>query len=281
MYKFGYVAVLGLPNAGKSTLINRLVGMRLAIVSNKPQTTRDNILAIVNGKNYQLVLIDTPGIHKATSHLDRFMMKNVRTAKASADVVLYLIDSTAAPTAQELEHIAKMKADGLNVVVAASKCDKKHPNFDCDVVFSALTGENVQLLIDKILSFLPSSKTKNFLYDQDEVTDKPIKFIVAEYVREGVLKQLKKEVPHGVAAVTTLYQEKPNIVDIEVEIVCEKQSHKGIIIGKGGQTLKKIGMYARQMCEELLGKKVMLKIFVKVEEGWKDKPSKLTDLGYN
>ena len=155
MYKFGYVAVLGLPNAGKSTLINRLVGMRLAIVSNKPQTTRDNILAIVNGKNYQLVLIDTPGIHKATSHLDRFMMKNVRTAKASADVVLYLIDSTAAPTAQELEHIAKMKADGLNVVVAASKCDKKHPNFDCDVVFSALTGENVQLLIDKILSFLP------------------------------------------------------------------------------------------------------------------------------
>ncbi len=281
MYKFGYVAVLGLPNAGKSTLINRLVGMRLAIVSNKPQTTRDNILAIVNGKNYQLVLIDTPGIHKATSHLDRFMMKNVRTAKASADVVLYLIDSTAAPTAQELEHIAKMKADGLNVVVAASKCDKKHPNFDCDVVFSALTGENVQLLIDKILSFLPSSKTKNFLYDQDEVTDKPIKFIVAEYVREGVLQQLKKEVPHGVAAVTTLYQEKPNIVDIEVEIVCEKQSHKGIIIGKGGQTLKKIGVYARQMCEALLGKKVMLKIFVKVEEGWKDKPSKLTDLGYN
>ena len=281
MYKFGYVAVLGLPNAGKSTLINRLVGMRLAIVSNKPQTTRDNILAIVNGKNYQLVLIDTPGIHKATSHLDRFMMKNVRTAKASADVVLYLIDSTAAPTAQELEHIAKMKADGLNVVVAASKCDKKHPNFDCDVVFSALTGENVQLLIDKILSFLPSSKTKNFLYDQDEVTDKPIKFIVAEYVREGVLQQLKKEVPHGVAAVTTLYQEKPNIVDIEVEIVCEKQSHKEIIIGKGGQTLKKIGVYARQMCEALLGKKVMLKIFVKVEEGWKDKPSKLTDLGYN
>ena len=281
MYKFGYVAVLGLPNAGKSTLINRLVGMRLAIVSNKPQTTRDNILAIVNGKNYQLVLIDTPGIHKATSHLDRFMMKNVRTAKASADVVLYLIDSTAAPTAQELEHIAKMKADGLNVVVAASKCDKKHPNFDCDVMFSALTGENVQLLIDKILSFLPSSKTKNILYDQDEVTDKPIKFIVAEYVREGVLQQLKKEVPHGVAAVTTLYQEKPNIVDIEVEVVCEKQSHKGIIIGKGGQTLKKIGMYARQMCEALLGKKVMLKIFVKVEEGWKDKPSKLTDLGYN
>lgn len=281
MYKFGYVAVLGLPNAGKSTLINRLVGMRLAIVSNKPQTTRDNILAIVNGTNYQLVLIDTPGIHKATSHLDRFMMKNIRTAKASADVVLYLIDSTAAPTAQELEHIAKMKADGLNVVVAASKCDKKHPNFDCDVMFSALTGENVQLLIDKILSFLPSSKTKNFLYDQDEVTDKPIKFIVAEYVREGVLQQLKKEVPHGVAAVTTLYQEKPNIVDIEVEIVCEKQSHKGIIIGKGGQTLKKIGMYARQMCEALLGKKVMLKIFVKVEEGWKDKPSKLTDLGYN
>ncbi len=281
MYKFGYVAILGKPNAGKSTLINRLVGMRLAIVSSKPQTTRDNILAIVNGKNYQLVLIDTPGIHKATSHLDKFMMKNVRTAKAGADVVVYLLDSSIAPDPQELEHIAKMKADGLNVIVAGSKSDKKKVDFDCDLFFSAVTGENVELLIEKILTFLPASKTKNFLYGEDEVTDKPVKFIVAEYVREGVLRVLKKEVPHGVAAVTTSFEEKPAIVNIEVEIVCEKQSHKGIIIGKGGETLKKIGTYARGMCEQLLGKKVMLKIFVKVEEGWKDKPNKLTDLGYN
>lgn len=281
MYKFGCVAILGKPNAGKSTLINRLVGMRLAIISDKPQTTRDNILAIVNGKNYQLVLIDTPGIHKATSHLDKFMMKNVRTAKAGADVVVYLLDSSLQPDPQELEHIAKMKKDGLDVIVAGSKSDKKKFEFDCDLYFSAVTGENVSNLIDKILEFLPSSKKKNFLYGQDEVTDKPVKFIVGEYVREGVLRILKKEVPHGVAVVTTAFEEKANIVNIETEIVCEKQSHKGIIIGKCGETLKKIGMYAREQCEQLLGKKVMLKIFVKVEEGWKDKPNKLTDLGYN
>ena len=151
MYKFGYVAILGKPNAGKSTLINYLVGMKLAIVSQKPQTTRDNILGIYTSKNSQLVFIDTPGIHKATSHLDKFMMKNVRTAKAGADVVLYLLDSSIAPDPDEIEHIEKMKADGINLIVAGSKLDKKKVDFDCDVCFSALTGENIPLLIEKIL----------------------------------------------------------------------------------------------------------------------------------
>lgn len=281
MYKFGYVAVLGKPNAGKSTLVNYLVGMKLAIVSPKPQTTRDNILAVYTQKNSQLVFIDTPGIHKATSHLDKFMMKNVRTAKAGADVVLYLLDSSIAPDETELEHIAKMKADGMNVIVAGSKLDKKKVDFDCDIHFSAVTGENVPELIQKILKFIPSSKTKNFLYDEDEVTDKPIKFIIGEYIRESALKQLKKEIPHGVAVVVTKFEETPKIANIEAEIVCEKPNHKGIIIGKGGETLKKIGSQARLESEQLLGKKVMLSLFVKVEEGWKDKPNKLTGLGYN
>lgn len=281
MYKFGYVAVLGKPNAGKSTLVNYLVGMKLAIVSPKPQTTRDNILAVYTQKNSQIVFIDTPGIHKATSHLDKFMMKNVRTAKAGADVVLYVLDSSIAPDETELEHIAKMKSDGMNVVVAGSKLDKKKVDFDCDIYFSAVTGENVQELIKKILEFIPSSKTKNFLYDEDEVTDKPVKFIVGEYIRESVLKQLKKEIPHGVAVVVTKFEEGARLANIEAEIVCEKPNHKGIIIGKGGETLKKIGMQARMESEQLLGKKVMLSLFVKVEEGWKDKPNKLTGLGYN
>lgn len=281
MYKFGYVAVLGKPNAGKSTLVNYLVGMKLAIVSPKPQTTRDNILAVYTQKNSQLVFIDTPGIHKATSHLDKFMMKNVRTAKAGADVVLYLLDSSISPDETEIEHIAKMKSDGMNVIVAGSKLDKKKVDFDCDIYFSAITGENVDQLIEKILKFIPSSKTKNFLYDEDEVTDKPVKFIIGEYIRESVLKQLKKEIPHGVAVVVTKFEEKPNIANIEAEIVCEKSNHKGIIIGKGGETLKKIGIQARIESEQLLGKKVMLTLFVKVEEGWKDKPNKLTGLGYN
>lgn len=281
MYKFGYVAILGKPNAGKSTLINYLVGMKLTIVSPKPQTTRDNILGIYTSKNSQLVFIDTPGIHKATSHLDKFMMKNVRTAKAGADVVLYLLDSSVAPDPDEMEHIEKMKADGINLVVAGSKLDKKKVDFDCDVHFSALTGENVPLLIEKILKFIPSSKTKNFLYDADEVTDKPVKFIISEYIRESALKQLKKEIPHGIAVVVTKFEETPKIANIEAEIVCEKPNHKGIIIGKGGATLKSIGIESRANAEQLLGKKVMLSLFVKVEEGWKDKPNKLTGLGYN
>lgn len=281
MYKFGYVAILGKPNAGKSTLINYLVGMKLTIVSPKPQTTRDNILGIYTSKNSQLVFIDTPGIHKATSHLDKFMMKNVRTAKAGADVVLYLLDSSVAPDPDEIEHIEKMKADGINLVVAGSKLDKKKVDFDCDVHFSALTGENVPLLIEKILKFIPSSKTKNFLYDADEVTDKPVKFIISEYIRESALKQLKKEIPHGIAVVVTKFEETPKIANIEAEIVCEKPNHKGIIIGKGGATLKAIGIESRTNAEQLLGKKVMLSLFVKIEEGWKDKPNKLTGLGYN
>ena len=281
MYKFGYVAILGKPNAGKSTLINYLVGMKLAIVSQKPQTTRDNILGIYTSKNSQLVFIDTPGIHKATSHLDKFMMKNVRTAKAGADVVLYLLDSSIAPDPDEIEHIEKMKADSINLVVAGSKLDKKKVDFDCDVCFSALTGENIPLLIEKILKFIPSSKTKNFLYDADEVTDKSVKFIISEYIRESALKQLKKEIPHGIAVVVTKFEETPKIANIEAEIVCEKPNHKGIIIGKGGATLKAIGIESRTNAEQLLGKKVMLSLFVKVEEGWKDKPNKLTGLGYN
>lgn len=281
MYKFGYVAVLGLPNAGKSSLVNRLVGMKLAIVSNKPQTTRDNILAILTSKNYQLVLIDTPGLHKSTSHLDKFMMKNVRTAKASADVIVYLVDSGVGIKSEEIEHIEKMKSDGLDVIVAASKLDKKKPEFDCDIAFSSSTGENVEKLINKVLSFLPASKTKNFVYDEEDVTDRPVKFVVGEYVREAMLEVLKKEIPHGVAVVVTKFEESGNLTKIEAEIVCEKMSHKGIIIGKGGETLKKIGTKARLQSEQLLGSRVMLSLFVKVEEGWKDKPNKLSDLGYN
>lgn len=281
MYKFGYVALLGLPNAGKSTLVNRLVGMNLAITSAKPQTTRDNMLAVVTDKNYQLAFIDTPGLHKAGSHLDKYMMKNVRTAKAGADVVVYLIDSTVGKTKEEEEHILSMKKAGINVIIAASKCDKKMPSFAADIVFSAKTGEGIDKLIEMILSKLEPSKSKNFVFDEDEITDKPVKFLVGEYVRESVLKTLKKEVPHGVAVVVTKFDEQKNIIRIEADIICERETHKGIIIGKGGATLKKIGTLARESSEELLQKKVMLSLFVKVEEDWKDRPNKLKNLGYN
>ncbi len=282
MYKFGYVAVLGKPNAGKSTLVNSLVGEKVAIVSNKPQTTRDNIMGVVTGKNFQLAFLDTPGIHRAGTHLDRYMMKNVRTAKAGADVVLYLIDGSKPADPEEIEHIEKMKKDGLSVIVAKSKSDKKVVNdFASDISFSALTGENLPELLDMLLARLSPSKTKNFLFDEDELTDKPLKFFAAEFVREAALKVLDKEVPHGVAVEVVKFEDGKDLVNIEADLVCSKDSHKGIIIGKGGKTLKEIGSRARASLEEFLNKKVMLKIFVKVEKNWNDNPNKLVVLGYN
>ncbi len=279
MFKFGYVAVLGKPNAGKSTFINRLVGEKVAIVSSKPQTTRENIVGIVNGKNFQIALLDTPGIHKTSSFLDKFMMKNVRSAKSSADVVLYLLDCSKEVDEIELQSIQKMKTDGLNVIVAKSKSDKKNKNnFVADIEFSSETGENLDKLVEMIVQKLPKAKAP--LFAEDEFTDKPIKFFVAEYLREATLKILDKEVPHGIAVEIVSFRDGVTL-HIEADIVCSKESHKGIIIGKGGQTLKKIGCMARESIEKFLGKKVNLKIFVKVEENWQNKPNKLTTLGYN
>lgn len=279
MFKFGYVAVLGRPNAGKSTLINRLVGEKVAIVSSKPQTTRENIVGIVNGKNFQIALLDTPGIHKTSSFLDKFMMKNVRSAKSSADVVLYLLDSSKEVDEIELQSIQKMKADGLNVIVAKSKSDKKNKNnFVADIEFSSETGENLDKLVEMIVQKLPKAKAP--LFAEDEFTDKPTKFFVAEYLREATLKVLNQEIPHGIAVEIVSFKDG-HVVNIEADIVCSKASHKGIIIGKGGQTLKKIGTMARKSIEDFLGKKTNLKIFVKVEENWQNNPNKLTALGYN
>ena len=279
MFKFGYVAVLGKPNAGKSTLVNALVGEKVAIVSNKPQTTRDNIVGIMSGKDFQIAFLDTPGIHKSASFLDKFMMKNVRTAKSSADVVLYLIDGSKQIDFQEIESIKKMKADGLNVVVAKSKCDKTSKNdYVADVSFSSATGENLDKLVSLLVEKL--QKTKKPLFSKDEYTDKPLKFFAAEFVREAALKVLDKEVPHGIAVEITKFDEG-RLVKVDADIVCAKNSHKGIVIGKGGKTLKKIGSLAREALEEFLNKKVVLKIFVKVEEDWQNRPNKLTSLGYN
>ena len=279
MFKFGYVAVLGKPNAGKSTLINRLVGETVAIVSSKPQTTRENIVGVVNGKDYQIAFLDTPGIHKTSTYLDKFMMKNVRSAKSGADVILYLLDASKEVDESEIQSIQKMKSDGLNVVVAKSKCDKKNKNdFLTDIEFSSETGENLDKLVEIIVQKLPKAKAP--LFAEDEFTDKPTKFFVAEYLREATLKVLNQEIPHGIAVEIVSFKDG-HVVNIEADIVCSKASHKGIIIGKKGQTLKKIGSMARKSMEEFLGKKVNLKLFVKVEENWQNNPNKLTALGYN
>ena len=282
MYTFGYVSIVGKPNAGKSTLINALIGEKVAIISSKPQTTRNNILGIKNGDDFQVVFIDTPGIHPSKNHLDKFMMKNVRTALAGVDLILYLVDSTKILDQNEKDYIAKLQAGETPVLVILTKVDKKKiAEISADIEISSFAGTNLDVLMQKVLDILPKSESRNFVYDEDDYTDKSLRFLIAENIREVALRTLNKEIPHGIAVDIIKFEEKPNLTVIDADIVCEKNSHKGIIIGKGGATLKKIGQEARIESEKLLQTKILLKLFVKVEPDWRNKPNKLNGLGYN
>ncbi len=293
-YKFGYIAVVGKPNAGKSTLVNFLTKNKVAIVSPKAQTTRNNILGILTTEHFQLVFIDTPGLHKSKNALDKFMNKNIRSAEGGADIILYLIDST--KTIDEFEHdyitSLKQKSDG-EIIIVLNKVDLvKKPKllltlqelstlgFENIVPISAKTGENADSLMDMILKYLPESQTKNFLYDEDYYTDKSIKFMVSEIVREKALYFLNDEIPHGISVNITKFEQKPTLLVVEADIICEKDSHKSIIIGKNGTMIKKIGQNAREDIEVLVGKKVLLKLFVKVKKDWRENINFLTEFGY-
>ena len=278
MFKAGYIAVVGLPNAGKSSLVNALVKEKVAIVSSKPQTTRDNIMGIISTDNYQIVLVDTPGVHHSKNALDKAMMKNVRSAVNGVDLILYLIDGTTMPSKEEKEYIAHLE---VPTKVIKTKIDLKNlKNFDCDLAISTKTGENLDKLKNMILNYLPSYESKHYIFQPDYYTDKSIKFLIAEEIREKALEILHQEIPHGIALEITWFVEDKKLVHIDADLICENERHKGIIIGKNGQTLKKIGEQARASAEELLSKKVMLNIFVRVEKDWRSKPEKLKNLGY-
>ncbi|MBQ8844974.1 MAG: GTPase Era [Clostridia bacterium] len=270
MIKCGYVGVIGRANAGKSSLVNRLVGERVAIVSSKPQTTRNNILGILNGENYQIILVDTPGIHHSKNNLDRYMMKNVRNAISSVDVLLYLIDGSKELDQEEIDYINMLKEKELNVIYLQTKCDKKQKiDMENFLKISSITGENIDKVIESIVDSLPECSTR--IYDEDLFTDKSIKFLIEEDIRGQALNMFDKEVPHGIAIETERFDEKNDIVIIEANIICERDSHKGIIIGKGGKNLKIIGQKSREYAEELLDKQVLLKLFVKVDKDWRDR----------
>lgn len=278
MFKAGFVAVVGLPNAGKSSLVNALVGQKVAIISSKPQTTRDNILGIINGDDYQIVLVDTPGVHHSKNALDKAMMKNVRSAVNGVDLILYLIDGTTLPSEEERQYIEHLT---LPTKVIKTKIDLKNlKNFNCDLEVSSRTGENIDKLKQLILEYMPSYNEEHYIYDKDYYTDKSVKFLIAEEIREKALNILHQEVPHGIAVEIIRFYEEESIIHIDADIICENDRHKGMIIGKGGQVLKKIGMEARLFAEQLLDKKVMLKIFVRVEKDWRNKPDKIKSLGY-
>ncbi len=278
MYRCGYVGVFGKPNAGKSTLVNSLVGEQVAIVSSKPQTTRDNILGIVNDEFSQIILVDTPGVHHSKNHLDKAMMKNVRSALAGVDVILYLMDGEKVVDEEEEEYITHLSGYDIPVILVKTKADKPCKNIrECDFYISSFTGKDIDKLKEKILSYLPQSEQKNFVYDDDYFTDKSVRFLIAEKVREVALNNLQREVPHGICVQIDRFEEKPNLTIIEANLICEEERHKSIIVGKGGGKIKKIGQITREYAETLLGTKVLLKLYVKVDKNWRDRPDKVAN----
>lgn len=294
-YKFGYIGILGRPNAGKSTLVNCLVGEKVAIVSPKPQTTRNNILGIITKQNYQLVLIDTPGVHKSKNALDKYMNKSIRSAMGGANVNVYLVDCSKKLSEQEIDYIKNIKIKNeIPLIVVVSKMDLVKGNevlplmarlgeideIDDIVPISSAKNKNTDELLNCILKYIEPSKEKNFEFDEDYYTDKSLKFIASETIREKALYLLQEEIPHGITVQIVNFEEKKNLTIIDADIVCEKESHKSIVIGKKGAMLKAIGEKARIELENLIGTKVLLNIFVKVKKNWRDIDNLVDQLGY-
>ena len=289
----GTVAVLGRANAGKSTLINVLVGEKVAIVSPKPQTTRDRILGIKNGEDYQIVFEDTPGIYKASSLLNERMQKSAEVASRDVDLVLYLIDIHAGVKDEEIENLKKYATGKVPLILVLTKTDimpKENiplmvekfgdvEGIDKIVTVSARRGKNLNKLTEEILKRLPEGGP---IYSEDIISDRSEKFMISEIMREKILLKYDKEIPHGIAIVINTFEKQKNgVYDINLDIVCEKQNHKAILIGKQGQSLKEVSSFARQSMEKFLGAKVFLTVYVKVKEDWRNNPSRLKEYGYS
>ena len=293
--KCGFVAIIGKPNAGKSSLINAIVNEKVSIVSPKPQTTRNNILGIYNTDNSQIVFVDTPGINTSYNGLDDYMQKSIKGAITDVNAVVLALDITKEISSKELNIIEKYNKSNIPVVVALTKIDlvedkkvfdvltKFMPYADkCEVVpLSSLKNRNVKTLIEVVEKFLPLVDEKDRYFEDDVYTDKPLRFIVAEVIREKALYFLDKEIPHGIAVMVLNFDEQENIINIDADIVCDKDSHKAIILGKQGSMLKKIGHSARVSIQKIVQKKVNLNIFIKVKPNWKNNLEFLDSLGYN
>ena len=293
-YKSGFVTLIGRPNVGKSTLMNQLIGQKIAITSNKPQTTRNRIQTVLTTDDGQIVFVDTPGIHKAKNKLGEYMVNVAERTLNEVDVVLWLVEPTTFIGAGEQHIISQLKKVTTPVVLVINKIDsvKKEDvlpaiaaykdvyDFAEIVPVSARNGDNTDELVKVIMKYLPYGPQ---FYDEDTITDQPERQIVAELIREKALKLLDEEIPHGIAVSIDIMKERPNqpIWDIEATIVCERDSHKGIIIGKGGAMLKNIGSAARYEIERLLDAKINLKLWVKVKKDWRDSDFLIKNFGYD
>jgi len=290
--KNAMITICGRPNVGKSTLTNRLVGEKIAIVSNKPQTTRNRICAIVNSGDTQLVIMDTPGIHRARTRLGDYMVKVVKESVAGVDAAVMLVEPIANIGPQEQELMQSLKESRVPTILCINKIDtlpkeellaviamySKAHDFKAIIPISAQEGDGVDALMAEMKKYASEGP---MLFPEDMVTDQPEKQVCAEIIREKLLLCLDKEIPHGTAIEVVRFTERENeIIDLDVNIFCEKASHKGIIIGKQGAMLKKIGAMAREDIEKFMGTKVYLQTWVKVKENWRDSQAQLRNFGY-
>ncbi len=291
--KTAMITIAGRPNVGKSTLTNFLVGEKIAIVSNKPQTTRNRICGIVTRGDNQFVFVDTPGYHKARTKLGDYMVNVARESIADVDLTILVVEPIASVGPQEQGLIEKIKASKCPVILAINKIDSvekealleviavysQAADFDAIIPISAKTGDGVDALLAECEKYTVESP---FLFDADLTTDQPERQVMAEIIREKLLWTLDREVPHGTAVEITKFSERDNgIIDIDATIYCEKASHKGIIIGKGGEMLKKISTMARADCEKFMGTRVYLTTWVKVKENWRDSDFLVRNFGYS
>ncbi len=291
-FKSGFVSIIGRPNVGKSTLINRLVGEKIAIISSKPQTTRTNILGILTEENLQIVFTDTPGIHEPKSMLAELMVKSANAAIRDTDAILFLVEPIANVGRTEEKIIASLKKQDAPVILVINKIDtvqkdvllsvidayQKQFDFAAIVPISARKSDGVDTVKHELLQFIGEGPQ---YFPEDMVTDQPERQIAAEIIREKLLRSLNKEVPHGIAIEIFSMKEDETKLVIEANIYCEKQSHKGIIIGKGGEMLKKIGTEARLELSRMYDKKVFLSLWTKVNEDWRNKRGKIANFGFD
>ena len=291
MKKTAFIAIIGRPNVGKSTLLNAILGEKVAIVSKKPQTTRNRITGIHTVGENQYIFLDTPGIHKPRTKLGDYMVKQTSNTLAGVDTAILVVEARESVGDIEAKMIQRFKSEGIRAILVVNKTDTVRPeniaktiaayaeayDFEAVIPMVAKNGKGVDILLSECEKFLRESE---WFFPDDIVTDQPERQLAAEIIREKLLRMLDEEIPHGTAVTIEEWREEGNLISIRAEIYCEKASHKGIIIGKGGSLIKKIGSYARQDIEKMLNSRVYLDLYVRVKENWRDSNFNISDFGF-